>query len=410
MRRTAIALIAALIIAAFGCELEPTDTSMPPRAESRLTQTSEPGLTPAPAVAIQEPTPALTEPTPEPSPATTPAPTADASPEPTPSAIPTPAPDADAGESSSDRDALIALYNATNGANWTRNDGWLSDAPISEWFGVGADGDDRVGVLELVENGLSGELPPEIGSLSNLHALYLDGNQLSGEIPPELGGLMYLSGLYMSGNRLSGEIPSEFGDFENLTELYLDGNRLNGEIPSELGRLWGLRHLNLSNNLLSGEIPPELGDLENLRGLGLANNRLIGEMPPELGVILNLRHMDLSGNRLTGCVPGALLDNISSDLPFCPSPDRDALIAFYNATDGANWLNNDNCLSDRSVSEWRGVSTDYDTRVYYLHLAENGLSGAIQPEIGSLPNLETMVLAGQSHLVDFGISNAIEYR
>ena len=48
MRRTAIALIAALIIAALGCELESTGTSMPPRAESRPTQTPEPARTPAP--------------------------------------------------------------------------------------------------------------------------------------------------------------------------------------------------------------------------------------------------------------------------------------------------------------------------------------------------------------------------
>ena len=47
MRRTAIALIAALIIAAFGCELAPTDPSMPPRAESRPTHTPEPAPTPA---------------------------------------------------------------------------------------------------------------------------------------------------------------------------------------------------------------------------------------------------------------------------------------------------------------------------------------------------------------------------
>ena len=30
-----------------------------------------------------------------------------------------------------DRDALVALYNATGGPNWTNNSGWLTDAPFS---------------------------------------------------------------------------------------------------------------------------------------------------------------------------------------------------------------------------------------------------------------------------------------
>ena len=55
MMRTAITLILALIIAAFGCELAPADTSMPPRAESRPTQTPEPARTPAPVYKATKP-------------------------------------------------------------------------------------------------------------------------------------------------------------------------------------------------------------------------------------------------------------------------------------------------------------------------------------------------------------------
>ena len=36
---------------------------------------------------------------------------------------------------------------------------------------------------------MTGEIPPELGGLSNLEWLYLWGNQLTGEIPPELGDL-----------------------------------------------------------------------------------------------------------------------------------------------------------------------------------------------------------------------------
>ena len=46
-----------------------------------------------------------------------------------------------------DRAALIALYEATDGANWDDGTGWLSDAPLGDWYGVTTDTDGRV--LEL---------------------------------------------------------------------------------------------------------------------------------------------------------------------------------------------------------------------------------------------------------------------
>ena len=43
-----------------------------------------------------------------------------------------------------DRTALVALYNATDGANWTNNTNWLTNEAISEWHGVVTDGEGRV--------------------------------------------------------------------------------------------------------------------------------------------------------------------------------------------------------------------------------------------------------------------------
>ena len=39
----------------------------------------------------------------------------------------------------SDRAVLVALYNATDGPNWTDNTNWLSNEPLSEWHGVSQD-------------------------------------------------------------------------------------------------------------------------------------------------------------------------------------------------------------------------------------------------------------------------------
>ena len=140
------------------------------------------------------------------------------------------------GSVETDREALVALYNATDGENWNQSDNWLSDAPLGEWKGVLTD-DRRVVVLYLGDNGLTGEIPPELGSLSNLTDLSLHGNDLSGAIPAELGSLSNLAELDLRNNALSGAIPAELGNLSNLAGLDLRNNALSGAIPAELGSL-----------------------------------------------------------------------------------------------------------------------------------------------------------------------------
>ena len=204
----ALALTAAL--AACGSD-EPSGGTGPDRTASTPTETpASPTRTPS---------------TPVPSPTATDAPgTAAAT-----------APPAVSGSAETDREALVALYNATNGENWRKNnDNWLSDAPLGEWYGVTTNGDGRVIALVLDDNELSGEIPAELGSLSNLGYLGLSTNNLSGEIPAELGSLSNLEYLDLQRNELSGEIPAELGSLSNLEYLDLQGNELSGEIPAEL--------------------------------------------------------------------------------------------------------------------------------------------------------------------------------
>ena len=59
---------------------------------------------------------------------------------------------------------------------------------------------------------MSGEIPPELGSLSNLELLSLGNNELSGETPAELGSLSNLRRLGLGDNELSGCVPSSLED------------------------------------------------------------------------------------------------------------------------------------------------------------------------------------------------------
>jgi len=72
------------------------------------------------------------------------------------------------------------------------------------------------------------------------------------------------------------------------------------------------------------------------------------------------------------------------------NPDRAALVALYEATDGPNWVNNENWLTDAALRDWYGVSTG--DRVVQLVLSGNGLVGALPPELGKLTNLRGLYL------------------
>ena len=229
-----------------------------------------------------------------------------------------------------DRAVLVAFYNATDGANWTNKENWLSAAPVGEWYGVTTDGDGRVSRLSLPENNLRGPLPrvlgrltnlsslglgwnqltgpipPQLGQLTKLWQLHLPGAGLTGEIPPELGQLRKLEFLTLSGSQLTREIPSELGQLTQLQELWLGYNLLTGSIPTGLGNLQGLTRLELGNNLLAGPIPSQLGRLTKLKELWLDSNQLTGEIPPELGQLTKLERLFLNSNRLTGEIPPAL--------------------------------------------------------------------------------------------------------
>ena len=147
--------------------------------------------------------------------------TTTATPEPTAMETPESRTAPDQGSAETDRESLVALYNATDGPNWANNDNWFSDKPLSEWYGVITDASGRVTELNLDSNQLSGEIPAELGQLTNLDILALALNELSGEIPAELGQLSNLDRLTLIGNDLSGCVPDALRDVERNDLAYL---------------------------------------------------------------------------------------------------------------------------------------------------------------------------------------------
>ena len=122
----------------------------------------------------------------------------------------------------SERNALIALYNATDGPNWYNNSNWNTSNPVSSWYGITVEnisGQDHVTKIELRRKNLTGNIPSEIGSFPYLTVLNIGNNHLSGTIPAEIGNLTNLTFLRLSFNNLSGTIPTEISNLTNLNFL-----------------------------------------------------------------------------------------------------------------------------------------------------------------------------------------------
>ena len=389
----------------------------------------------------------------------------------TPTPTPTPTPTATAADISEttpaeERAALVALYNATDGANWTNNANWWTDEPVSSWHGVTTNSTGHVTMLSLTNNGLRGPLP-DLSALTNLTHLYISISQLTGPVP-DLSSLTNLRVLYLYHNQLTGQIP-DLSALTNLETLNLDSNNLTGPIP-DLSALTNLTSLNLSQNPLTGPFPdisaltnltrlglaanqltgpfPDLSAFTNLRSLYLYNNQFTGPFPdlttltnltvlylggnqlngqiPDLSYLSDLRELDISYNQFTGHVPdlsaltklttlyiagndlclqaGTSLSHPNSSVtaqlrslnpPSCTTggtEQRAALVAFFNATDGANWKNNDNWLSNEPISTWYGVFTNNYGHVTRLSLGHNELSGTL-PDLSDLTNLSNVFLA-----------------
>ena len=250
--------------------------------------------TPAP----QPETPAVEQPTPLPSPTAIPA-----------TAIPTTAPTYNPGPTSrylyeetsaeTDRTVLELFYERTEGEWWTNNENWMTEAPLGEWYGITTNAQGRVTEIRFGNNNLDGNIPSEIGNLSQLKVLYIRGNyRLATEIPTTIENLSQLEILDLAANDVGGPIPPGIGNLSNLQKITLAVNQLNGEIPPELANLQNLEWLDLRHNQLRTSrqpyLPEGFGDLPNITVLLISPQRL---------------------DRTNFCLPAKLRGQLTTELP-----------------------------------------------------------------------------------------------
>ncbi len=324
-------------------------------------------------------------------------------------------------------DALVAIYNATDGPNWWRSAGWNTPTDPCDWYGVFCHLGE-VTKLDLDGSRMRGAIPPEIGALIGLKSLFLDDNQITAlpseigdlpnllslrldenplatlppeignitnpfylsiedsgltALPPEIGGMTGLGRLHLEGSQLT-TLPPEIGNLTNLDDLDLGENLLTA-LPPEIGSLTGLTNLELDQNQLT-ELPPEIGNLTRLSSLGLDHNQL-STLPPEIGNLTLLFNIGLTNNQLTTLPPE--FGNLSSllwtlDLRNNQLTSLPAEIGNIPQIDHLDVRNNRLTTIPAEIANL--------SRLGALYLNSNQLT-AIPSEIGRLDRLNTLWLS-----------------
>lgn len=218
---------------------------------------------------------------------------------------------------------LYFAMHADDEEKWETDTNWMSEKSVCDWHGItcgdGIDeaetrqgtrtrnlealtGRETITKLDLKENNLHGQIPPELFMFPELTSIELYGNWMSGILPDELFALPKLEVLDIDDNLLTGAIPASISSLTNMKMLYLSKNRFTGPIPPEIGELSNLEELWLGDDLgntFSGGIPAEFGNLANLKEFRCIDCGLGGPLPAEIGNLASIDVMMISDNGFT---------------------------------------------------------------------------------------------------------------
>ena len=164
--------------------------------------------------------------------------------------------------------ALMAVYNAADGANWKESRRWDLEQTMDKWPGVKLNEDGRVIELSITNGTVTSvewELPVEIADLTELATFQAVGSKVIGTFPEFLYGMTKLTVLRLNSNpKLTGTISAKIAQLSELKELFINGTGISGTIPAQIGQLKKLNNFNFAQSGISGALPEELAQCEGL--------------------------------------------------------------------------------------------------------------------------------------------------
>ncbi|XP_038701990.1 receptor kinase-like protein Xa21 isoform X2 [Tripterygium wilfordii] len=258
----------------------------------------------------------------------------------------------------------------------------------------------RLEELHFSGNQFIGPIPSTLGHCTGLTTLDLSFNKLNGSVPTELGTLQKLDLLSLRRNDLSGTIPTSLGNISSLARFSLARNNIHGGIPDEFRKLTSLDILDLQNNHLTGPIPHSIFNISSLRVIAIANNSISGVLPANTGLWLpNLEEMYFGSNRIGGSIPAYLSNSsklsvldITLNLFTGLIPSSLGSLPLLRML----YLQNNRLTRDPRFEELRFLTALTNCRsLKLLNIQHNRLGGALPYSIGNFSDsLEMFVAAG----------------
>ncbi|KAJ6845180.1 putative inactive leucine-rich repeat receptor-like protein kinase [Iris pallida] len=274
--------------------------------------------------------------------------------------------------------------------------------------------------LDLSHNpSISSQLPPDLGTLTNLKSLRLHASGIHGHIPADaLLRLRSIQLLDLSRNNLTGPLPANFGSgLPALAHLDLSQNNLSGPFPADVCAGNSLVELSLYENSFAGPVPPAaIQRCSSLERLQVQSNRFAGDFPSALWSLPRIRLIRAEDNRFTGRIPASVArsasleqvqidsNEFSGEIP----PGLGSIPTMYRFSAPNNGfygrLPDDFCGSpalsilDVSRNSLSGPIPELAncTGLVSLSLAGNGLTGGIPRSLGRLQVLTYIDLSSNN--------------
>eukprot|EP00984_Skeletonema_dohrnii_P033039 scaffold28411_cov83-Skeletonema_dohrnii-CCMP3373.AAC.1 len=303
-----------------------------------------------------------------------------------------------------ERESLKAIYNATNGHNWTNNDGWRNETEDHcQWYGISCDSDRLVTDIDLRDNNLAGQFPVYtryedsilvnewqqskygLANLYTLKTLDLAENKLTGTIEYRpLYNLRDLSYFDLSGNQLSGVLDTQVSPSVNYADFSNNGfTSMRRFVQYKVSSLQSLRFCDVSNNAIQEDAADILENIPpNIEQFLASNNQMYGRLPASLDNLPKLRQLNMASNALSGDLPGFIESFIT-----------------LQELDVSNQQNDVSFTGPIPDNVWRFLS------LKVLNLADNRLTGTVPSLVGNLAVMEVFDLS--NNLLDSSLPSEL---
>ncbi|XP_071909132.1 probable LRR receptor-like serine/threonine-protein kinase At2g24230 [Coffea arabica] len=286
-------------------------------------------------------------------------------------------------------------------------------APFCSWPGVFCAANEE-NVVKLVASGwgLSGVIPDStIGKLVKLESLDLSNNKITG-LPSDFWSLGSLKSLNLSFNYLSGDLPSNIGNFGQLEILDLSSNQFSGSIPEAISSLGSLQVLKLDRNGFEFSMPLGILQCRSLVSLDLSGNKLNGSLRDGFGASFPmLRYLNIAGNGFTGKESDFLGLTSITYLNISGNYFQGSVVGLFEGP--LEVLDLSRNQFQGHISQVNSVSSFSLSRLVYVDLSENQLSGEFFNDLNEAQNLRHLNLAhnrfSKEQLLHIGMLSGLEY-